>query len=350
MISGNGDRGIFASGPRLEIRGNLIGLRADGASALANDGDGVIVVGKEIKVGGSKPRDRNVISGNNGDGIEITGQFARRARVSGNYIGLDAEGDDDLGNDSMGVRIVDSSRHLIGGDEPAEANVISDNLVGVLIGGGTEPTTRNVVSGNLIGTDAAGVANLGNQSGAVRLFAGAENNTIGGTGKGEGNVMRFTPGGAISVGGGVTSFGNSFLRNLAFDNGEEVIDLAEEGVTPNDVGPPSDTDTGPNNLQNFPVLLGGDEQTDHVFGDLDSTAQTKFRIEFFVSDQPDDAQRFVGAKTIKTGADGHDDFNFTSPKNLPAGDFLTATATRLDGKDLTDTSELSDDADVSVGP
>lgn len=350
LISGNLGAGINVHGNDALVRGNLLGVNADGTAVRPNS-TGIALLGKHALVGGTKARDRNVISGNAGDGVFISNDSgAGRNRVLGNYIGTDASGTADLGNGDDGVQIGSSDRNLIGGDEPKKANVISGNVVGVRIGGFGGDAKRNVVSGNLLGTDRSGQADIGNDSGAVRLFGGARNNLIGGLHGGEGNLMRFTPGGAVSLGGGNADFFNSILGNSASDNGEEVIDLGENGVTPNDLGSPPDADDGPNHLQNFPVLIGGDEQTDHIIGSLDSTPGASFRIEFFTSPESGDAKRFVGAKTITTNGAGHKEITFASSKNLPTGQFVTATATLLDGTKPTDTSELSAAADISVGP
>jgi trimeric autotransporter adhesin len=187
---------------------------------------------------------------------------------------------------------------------------------------------------------------LPNFSSPIRLDGTAHDNVIGGLAKGTGNLISANFGGGVSI-GGATAAANPILGNSAFGNGEEVIDLAEEGVTPNDAG---DGDLGPNRLQNFPVLSGANQQQDVIDGELDSTPATRFRIEFFTSPDQDDARRFVGAKAVTTDGAGHANLHFASPRNLPAGHFVTATATVLVGSDPGDTSELSDEADISVGP
>ena len=112
-------------------------------------------------------------------------------------------------------------------------------------------------------------------------------------------------------------------------------------VTPNDVG---DGDTGPNNLQNFPVITaamsaGG---TTTVQGTLNSTANTQFRIEFFANPTCDDSgngqgQTFLGSTTVNTDASGNTTFNPTLATAAGNGFAITATATNPTGN----TSEFS---------
>src|SRR6185312_4076108 len=82
--------------------------------------------------------------------------------------------------------------------------------------------------------------------------------------------------------------GNSILGNSISNNGQLGINLwtpndAANFVTPND---PNDSDTGSNNLQNFPqistaVAIGN--QTAVVAGTLQTTPNTTLRIEFFAN-------------------------------------------------------------------
>lgn len=353
LISGNGNEGVLIDAVAVEtiVRSNLIGTNSAGGGALGND-DGITVRGKRATIGGPRAKHRNVISGNDFDGIELQSTFlVGRNVVLGNYIGTDATGVTEIANGSDGISILVSNRNVIGGDEPGEANVISGNGGnGVLIGGGATDTDSNVVAGNIIGRGADGLVEIPNAGSGVRITARGVDNLIGGTAAGTGNLIASNLGGGVSVGGNLTSFDDSVLRNSIFDNGEEAIDLAEDGPTANDVGSTPDTDLGPNGRQNFPVLSGANEQQGVIDGELDSTPGTSFRIEFFRSAGADDAERFVGAKTVTTDDDGHKDFTFHASKHLPAGQFVTATATVLDGDDPGDTSELSDDADISVGP
>src|ERR1041385_741163 len=96
-------------------------------------------------------------------------------------------------------------------------------------------------------------------------------------------------GSASTVGAGVrvlSGTGNRISMNsMSFNSGLSgavAIDLGTDGATPNDS---CDSDTGPNNLQNSPVLTaavvsGG---TTTVTGTLNSTASSTFTLEFFSS-------------------------------------------------------------------
>ncbi len=130
-------------------------------------------------IGGHTAGERNVISGNDLDGVDIEGDGTTGNTVSSNYIGTNASGTADLGNDYDGVWIAyGAQNNTIGGDAAGERNVISGNdLDGVGIEGGG--TTGNTVSGNYIGTDASGTADLGNGYDGVWINYGAQNNTVG---------------------------------------------------------------------------------------------------------------------------------------------------------------------------
>jgi hypothetical protein len=110
------------------------------------------------------------------------------------------------------------------------------------------------------------------------------------------------------------------------------IDLGRDGITPNDTGDP---DSGPNNLQNFPVLTsastGGGSTT--INGSLNGVASTTFRIEFFASRAPDptlngEGRTFLGAQDVTTDGAGNKTFTAVLPVEPPSGQsIITATAT-----------------------
>src|SRR4029079_12806841 len=123
----------------------------------------------------------NTISGNGGDGIELSG--ASENHVSMNYIGTDITGTIDLGNTGNGLLVTASStQNIIGGEStggnaptngvfvtPPQGNLISgNNANGVLING---KSTSNQLSGNLIGTDESGNVALGNSLDGVAIVS-----------------------------------------------------------------------------------------------------------------------------------------------------------------------------------
>ncbi|HEX6185118.1 MAG TPA: Calx-beta domain-containing protein [Pyrinomonadaceae bacterium] len=186
LISGNTAAGIsaFAANVRTagnRIQGNIIGLAADGQTQLANGSDGVSISdATNYLVGGDTPGARNVISGNNGNGVLIS--LGSGHTVAGNYIGTNATGTAARGNSGDGVIIVNSQNNVVGGDTAAARNVISGNVDGVEIAGDAGPgvaaANNNVVKGNYIGTNATGTAAVGNVLNGVR--AGGLNTTVGG--------------------------------------------------------------------------------------------------------------------------------------------------------------------------
>ena len=93
VISGNDSHGILVrtGADGNVIRGNTIGLDATGTADLGNTGSGVRVGTANNTIGGTGANDRNVISGNDDDGIFANGAAALNNVIRGNYIGTDVD-------------------------------------------------------------------------------------------------------------------------------------------------------------------------------------------------------------------------------------------------------------------
>jgi hypothetical protein len=159
------DRGLSAE--EVEFIFNQ-GSTGKGTGNPANDGNGIhILDSSDNLIGGTTEAARNVISGNNGSGIQIT--RGSQNVIQGNYIGTDVTGTVAMGNEGNGIWLVDSSNTLIGGTTAAERNIISGNApTGIVIDGAL--CTGNTIVGNYIGTDVTGTANLGNRSDGVAIM------------------------------------------------------------------------------------------------------------------------------------------------------------------------------------
>jgi CSLREA domain-containing protein len=268
-----------------------------------------------------------------GNGVAMT---SSSDALKGNFIGTDPSGTIDVGNAGSGV-VATISNVNIGGSSVGDANLISGNDGhGIAITGNSV-----VVQGNYIGTKADGTSALGNALNGVALSGGgAVFNTIGGTGAGESNLIAFSGQDGVTVGGG---FSNSIRGNSIFSNGTTIlhlgIDLDADGVTDND---PLDPDSGPNNLQNFPIIRAALADTlNRIRGTLNSEANKTYTIDLYANTACDtsgngEGKTYLGSTTADTGANG-DALWSLNPATLNAGDFITATATDATGN----TSEFS---------
>ena len=343
LISGNGAAGIYlgssdgsVSSPSL-VQGNRIGTDTTGFSAVPNQ-DGIAISDSTGNtIGGSAAGARNLISGNTQVGIRV--DDGSDNTIHGNWIGVDATGVAALPNNDRHPdhqRLPVRQRQLqVGGGAAGEGNVVSGNS-----GSGHQIVTRRVdgsVSGNLIGVGADGVTALGNGGNGITasriqhghrrygrrkcdrgnggygialdgdlyfspwshayvfgnaIGAAADGsplhpNTLGGVllndlpGQVEDNVIVGNGGNGITVLGG-SDARVGLHRNAAADNAALGIDLAGDGVTPND---PGDGDCGPNLSQNFPVVtaatvIGGATEVDVSFDGLPNAA---IAVELFHS-------------------------------------------------------------------
>src|ERR1035437_8119003 len=360
VISGNGAGIVAASntsgllytlGDGNRIQGNYIGTTADGNAALGNVAVGQNTTGGidiadlnlgagTLAIGGTASGAGNLISGNKGSGIVVTATGysvpGGTVLVQGNRIGTGAAGTGTNANQGDGIFQDSFTLQLVvGGPTAAERNIISGNLGSGISGGSYYGNA--VIQGNYIGTDITGTLPLGNGNhGVLATATGAQ---IGDAATpSSGNVIAFNTKNGIAVTGDV---GNPISRNSIFSNGGLGIHLGKHGVTPNDAGDP---DTGPNNLQNFPVLtsalFGGGSTT--IGGTLNSTANTAFRVEFFSNTTCDpsghgEGQTFLGFTTVTTDGSGNGSFNSLTFPVPPGQAGITATATDPAGN----TSEFS---------
>ena len=158
---------------------------------------------------------RNLIAGNAQAGILLRAtnpdDFLHNLTIQGNFIGTGRSGNSPLGNRTLGILAEAGSATT---NSVVADNVISDNLQGGIRLAGN----RNFVMRNKIGLGADGVTALGNGG----------------------------PGVLVAEGTGHSVLGNSISQNLGL-----AIDLGTPGLDLND---PDDRDTGPNDLQNKPIL------------------------------------------------------------------------------------------------
>ena len=171
VISGNSGDGVsIAAGSTWnQIDGNVIGTDKLGNTAFPNGGNGVEINGSSHN--GVGLASRNIISGNNSDGVLIAGGSSGN-QVASNFIGLDSKGNSSVPNLNNGVEVVNSASNTIGG--VGQGNTISGNGykrsrsggpqvnnnsgVGVAIEG--MPSAGNQIVGNIIGLNSGGTQTL----------------------------------------------------------------------------------------------------------------------------------------------------------------------------------------------
>jgi hypothetical protein len=239
LISGNNGDGVEISGPNTSgnfVRGNLIGTLAGGGGPLPNSGSGVRITGgaSNNTIGGTTGADRNVISGNAVNGVELEGAGTTGNLVAGNTIGLNAAGDTVVANGLSGVMLIDASGNTIG--VAGAGNVLSGNSQDGITGFGSD---GNVIQGNYIGTNAAGAPTLGNLEDGI-YFEDSSNNIIGGTTAAARNVISANGWSGITLWG--AGSGNVVQGNYigvdaaggALGNGEEGVLIVTSG--PDTVG------------------------------------------------------------------------------------------------------------------
>jgi CSLREA domain-containing protein len=146
------------------------------SSPLSSGRSGIyLLFFNNIQIGGANAGEGNLISGNFNHGVSLLG--SDNNIIQGNRIGTDASGTSAIGN-TIGVNIDSSRNNTVGGTTTGARNLISgNNDDGVSVT--DNRSSGNIVQGNFIGTDVSGTANLGNLDMGVSLSNGALSNLIG---------------------------------------------------------------------------------------------------------------------------------------------------------------------------
>jgi CSLREA domain-containing protein len=343
LIVGNTLHGVCVRNGGNFIAGNWIGYNPENNQIIPNTRSGVRVeTSGSTRIGSngdgiSDELEGNIISGNLYSGIEFADHTSGPSYVYGNQIGTNGEANLRIPNGRNGVSVYSSSDVFIGGNLPAQANIISANQInGILL----ENTTQISLQGNYIGTNPLG-ENLGNLSAGI-LVLDSSGNTIGGTDEGAGNWIAYNDNEGILIWAESNpAVQNSIRRNRIFNNDHIGIDLGNDGVTENDAG---DIDSAENELLNFPsvnhALTNGNQIW--ITGELHSTPLTRFSVELFASQVchvvgHGEGENYLGAVTVITNVNGAADFIFVSPQFIAPGSIITSTTTDESGN----TSEFS---------
>jgi hypothetical protein len=341
-----GDGVFIATSGSAIVQGNYIGTDVSGMETAGNGGNGVYIYSGQPGnfIGGGNPDQRNVISGNGTNGVEMLGGTA--LTVNGNFIGTSAAGTTAIPNGKNGIDMRDGPQSDIGAAVEGTGNVISGNAEhGILLRG--VGSNNILVKNSRIGTAADAQTPLPNGLHGIFLDQGAHDNTFGGLAPPNWNTIAFNAGVGVALSPSAGS--NNYIDpQIIHSNGALGIDLMVDGVTENDL---NDPDAGPNDLQNYPIITRADYAGGvlTVEGTLNSEPEHFYPIFVFASSECDpsgygEGERFLGETFAGGGAADHIwDDQFTAP--VFDGDVITVTASNPES-----TSEFSECFPVSGAP
>ena len=211
LISGNGassallGAGVYILGGAGNlVQGNFIGVDAFGVATIPNRRGVKLLTTDSTIIGGERSGARNLISGNEGPGVETQGD--KNLVIQGNVIGLNLDGSSALGN-QMGVLLYSVQDSVLGRSEDGSGlgNIIVGNReAGVEL----QYSHDNAICDNQIGTTLTG-AQMGNAGPGVLLRKYSRDNAL------FDNRIAFNGDAGILVDGALDE---GFLSNTIYDN------------------------------------------------------------------------------------------------------------------------------------
>lgn len=286
---------------RNRVVGSWCGITGDGSVVDPVQDDCIVLRdGANLNtIGGEAPADRNILAATDpGNGVSINGDATRSNVVRGNYIGTDPSGTKAIGLDSGVGLFLQASDNLITG------NLISGNRAsGVFAADASTPfgRTQNVVEGNLIGTAADGERPLPNGGFGARIEGESKDVKL------FRNTIRYNGAGGVLICGADTR-NNTISENRITDNRGSGIQICP----------------GANGGVGKPTILEATQFS------ASGTACTGCRVELY-SDPFNQADRFEGAAV----ADGTGAWRIDNPSGFT---YQGVAATATDGRS---TSALS---------
>jgi hypothetical protein len=340
------------------IRGNHIGLNADGEAAIPNAAEAIRVgSATQTVIGGPKAADANRISG--GPVGILAGPAAADLVIRGNLIGFDADGvvlsppdegivvsSEEVPSTALEATISDNDIGMEGGvgivqrglGATIRENAIFGAETGIETHGPTEELRSNLIEGNSI--EGSGVSGIlvennfneivGNEifgSGGAGIWIqgsslefGVSGNLVGGDAAADENVIDSSGGAAIEISNPEATV-NEVARNRGAGNVGPFIDLV--AASP---GEPK----GPNGGIEPPVISSA-TQLDATGGGAEPGANVRVFSKQLAS--PGEIASFLGEGT----ADGAGNWKVVYEGAVPGGTIVAATQTSEAGG----TSELS---------
>ncbi len=297
------------------ITGNLFGLGIGGGA-------------------GNNTISGNTISSSTWDGVFMfsDADVPQATLTSGN----DLSGNTISGNSGFGISVyggVNRTINLGVTSNTIRNNTISSNGDGGVLIDGIKATNHGVFSNTISNNTGPG----------VRLSGGASGNTIGGVGTAKNLIDHSSGAGVMLQNLGFDFFpgfpdyralgdplNNTILGNSIHSNGGLPIDLNNDSITFND---PNDSDSGPNHLQNFPLLSSAvtSGSVTAVTGTLSTTPSGGlYTIDFYSELSGIPGQTYLGSTSAAADSVGMIRFSFGLPA-VPAGQFVIATARDASG-------------------
>ena len=334
--------------------GNIIGLKPDGETVASTslDGRGQFAIllrndyGTNTYFGGGQIGQGNILAGmpqswgmsligwGNGDrDLHIKGNkygVTKSGKIVGNYGPIQVA---HIGSITKGL--------VIGGDTVNEGNEIAGTIdSGVTYDSGGSSYGEGVVIG---ATDGAIVKNNhihDNARNGITVYGDSGGNNII-----ERNTINNNGGIGVGVSRGydegpgiLRQIDNTIRFNSIYSNTGLGVDLGPDNggsasgnfdaSTPND---PKDPDTGPNNLQNYPVIeyqvTSCDGTTKTAPGGFNSTPNTTFTIDYYSNPSwntgdPLQGETWISSETVTTDANGDATFHLPTGLTNPT---MTAT-------------------------
>ena len=354
-------------GHRSHIRGNQLGLAANGITPVGESTSGVSILslgcggGPEVTVGGTAPTETNYIVGGQ---VGISAEGAENFIAAGNAIGVGADGKPSTSPETTGIEVcaegVTGTAHVTGnrivlgpGPTGIESSWGRAEIVGNSLEGGTAGIVTNeeseghgdLIQGNSISKVERQGIEIGEHSDSnvvigntitkagwlgIDLERYADHNRIGGDVPGEANTfietgLRGEPGdGAISMSSRF-KIRNEFAANTGFANNGAFIKLGPnpiEGEIPNGIVAPTFTAA----------------QQSSASGT--TAPEATVRVYAKASAEPGE----LGAQLAKVQADAAGNWTATFAKQ-PLGGLVTATASKEGG-----TSELAAPVAATADP